>query len=96
MMFGLIATQSAIAREEEATEVADQVTGTVDEVEQEAAGFDDWGLLGLLGLLGLAGLLKKSDNDVRTVERTTNPVERPIVDRDDDITVRDRTTNDRL
>lgn len=36
---------------------------------EEDSGFDDWGLLGLLGLAGLAGLKKRSEPEVRTVDR---------------------------
>lgn len=51
------------------TAVVAQDTPDVPVVEEEDSGFDDWGLLGLLGLAGLAGLKKRSEPEVRTVDR---------------------------
>jgi len=45
-----------------ALSVAAQVADTTED-----DGFDDWGLLGLLGPLGLR---KRTEHDVRTVDRT--------------------------
>lgn len=51
------------------TAVMAQDTPDTPAVEEEDSGFDDWGLLGLLGLGGLAGLKKRSEPEVRTIER---------------------------
>lgn len=67
LAFGLFTGAPALAQDT-ATEAADQASEVAGEVEEEAEGFDDWGLLGLLGLAGLAGL-RKREPEVRTVER---------------------------
>ncbi len=54
---------------------APSVTGAAQAVEEETDDGFDWGWLGLLGLIGLAGLMKRPQNEVRTVDR---PVDRPI------------------
>lgn len=51
------------------TAVVAQDTPDAPAAEEEDGGFDDWGLLGLLGLAGLAGLRKRSEPEVRTVDR---------------------------
>jgi MYXO-CTERM domain-containing protein len=60
---------TSVAAQESTVPVAQDVAE-----EAEDSGFDDWGLLGLLGLGGLAGLLKRPTHEVRTVERTHDPL----------------------
>ncbi len=76
---GLFVTESVMAQD--ATQVAGQAEQAAQQVEDEASGFDDWGLFGLLGLIGLGGLLKRPSTEVRTVER---PATRRVVDTEDD------------
>lgn len=86
LAFGLIAGGNAYAQNTPAvddTDISAPAAGAVDDdvdidEDDDDGGFDDWGLLGLLGLLGLAGL-RKSEPDVRTVERE-QPVVNPVVD----------------
>lgn len=87
LTFGLVAGGGAVAQstpdlDVDDTDTSAPVAGAVDDVDidddDDDGGFDDWGLLGLLGLLGLAGL-RKSEPDVRTVERE-QPVVNPVVD----------------
>jgi hypothetical protein len=84
--FGAPAAQT-VAQDAAATEASDEVDQAQDtaqdaaaDVEEEADGFDDWGLLGLLGLLGLGGLLKKDRHTVTThdVEPRTRVVDRDV------------------
>ena len=44
------------AANDTATAAGNAVDNTVNTAQDEARGFDDWGLLGLIGLLGLLGL----------------------------------------
>jgi len=59
--------------------VATEAAGTGAQVEQraeeEAEGFDDWGLLGLLGLGGLAGLLRRPERNVVVEPTATRGVD---------------------
>ncbi|MBA3275629.1 MAG: WGxxGxxG-CTERM domain-containing protein [Chloroflexia bacterium] len=63
LTFGSLGATAVMAQDATEPPIAQAVTEPEDE------GFDDWGLLGLLGLLGLAGLKKRSEPEVRTVDR---------------------------
>ena len=67
--FAATDTETAIesttdAASDTATAAGDAVGDTANNAQEQAQGFDDWGLLGLLGLLGLFGLGGRNRNVV--------------------------------